>query len=40
MNAAVVVSDKVHFEGSAGETMRRKLLHECDQPGLIGSSQT
>ncbi|MFN8464579.1 MAG: class I SAM-dependent DNA methyltransferase [Caldilineaceae bacterium] len=28
--AAVVVPDNVLFEGGAGETVRRKLLHECD----------
>jgi type I restriction enzyme M protein len=28
--AAVVVPDNVLFEGGAGETIRRKLLHECD----------
>jgi type I restriction enzyme M protein len=27
--AAVVVPDNVLFEGGAGETVRRKLLHEC-----------
>ena len=27
---AVVVPDNVLFEGGAGETVRRKLLHECD----------
>jgi type I restriction enzyme M protein len=27
---AVVVPDNVLFEGGAGETIRRKLLHECD----------
>jgi len=26
----VVVPDNVLFEGGAGETVRRKLLHECD----------
>ncbi len=30
--AAVVVPDNVLFEGGAGETVRRKLLHECDDP--------
>jgi type I restriction enzyme M protein len=29
-SAAVVVPDNVLFEGGAGETIRRKLLHECD----------
>jgi type I restriction enzyme M protein len=28
--AAVVVPDNVLFEGGAGETIRRRLLHECD----------
>ena len=28
--AAVVIPDNVLFEGGAGETVRRKLLHECD----------
>jgi type I restriction enzyme M protein len=28
--AAVVVPDNVLFEGGAGETVRRKLLHDCD----------
>lgn len=28
--AAVVVPDNVLFEGGVGETIRRKLLHECD----------
>ncbi len=28
--AAVVVPDNVLFEGGAGETIRRKLLHDCD----------
>jgi type I restriction enzyme M protein len=28
--AAVVVPDNVLFEGGSGETVRRKLLHECD----------
>lgn len=27
---AVVVPDNVLFEGGAGETVRRKLMHECD----------
>src|SRR5882724_7240268 len=27
---AVVVPDNVLFEGGAGETVRRKLLHECE----------
>lgn len=43
--AAVVLPDNVLFEGGAGETIRRKLLHECDvhtlealgnQKGLLG----
>ena len=28
--AAVVLPDNVLFEGGAGETIRRKLLHDCD----------
>lgn len=28
--AAVVVPDNVLFEGAAGETIRRRLLHDCD----------
>lgn len=28
--AAVVVPDNVLFEGGAGETVRRKLMHKCD----------
>ena len=33
--AAVVVPDNVLFEGGAGETVRRKLLHECDVHALL-----
>jgi type I restriction enzyme M protein len=33
--AAVVVPDNVLFEGGAGETVRRKLLHECDFHTLL-----
>lgn len=33
--AAVVVPDNVLFEGGAGETIRRKLLHECDIHTLL-----
>lgn len=33
--AAVVVPDNVLFEGGAGETVRRKLLHECDVHTLM-----
>jgi type I restriction enzyme M protein len=33
--AAVVVPDNVLFEGGAGETVRRKLLHECDVHTLL-----
>ncbi len=33
--AAVVVPDKVLFEGGAGETVRRKLLAECDVHTLL-----
>ena len=30
--AAVVLPDNVLFEGGAGETIRRKLLQQCDVP--------
>jgi hypothetical protein len=30
-----VVPDNVLFEGGAGETIRRKLLHECDVDTLL-----
>ncbi|MBE3065433.1 MAG: SAM-dependent DNA methyltransferase, partial [Spirochaetes bacterium] len=33
--AAVVVPDNVLFEGGAGETVRRKLLHGCDVHTLL-----
>jgi type I restriction enzyme M protein len=33
--AAIVVPDNVFFEGGAGETIRRKLLHECDVHTLL-----
>src|SRR5919201_1179974 len=33
--AAVVVPDNVLFEGGAGETVRRKLLNECDVHTLL-----
>ena len=33
--AAIVVPDNVLFEGGAGETVRRKLLHECDVHSLL-----
>ena len=33
--AAVVVPDNVLFEGGAGETVRRRLLHECDLHTLL-----
>src|SRR5881227_1006007 len=33
--AAVVVPDNVLFEGGAGETIRRNLLHECDVHTLL-----
>ena len=36
--AAVVVPDNVLFEGGAGETIRRKLLHECDVHTLAASA--
>jgi type I restriction enzyme M protein len=34
-HAAVVVPDNVLFEGGAGETVRRKLLHNCDVHTLL-----
>src|SRR5207249_2070752 len=33
--APIVVPDNVLFEGGAGETVRRKLLHECDVHTLL-----
>jgi len=33
--AAMVVPDNVLFEGDAGESVRRKLLHECDVHTLL-----
>jgi len=33
--AAIVVPDNVLFEGGAGETVRRKLLHSCDVHTLL-----
>jgi type I restriction enzyme M protein len=33
--AALVLPDNVLFEGGAGETIRRKLLHECDVHTLL-----
>jgi type I restriction enzyme M protein len=33
--AAIVVPDNVLFEGGAGETVRRKILHECDVHTLL-----
>ena len=33
--AAIVVPDNVLFEGGAGDTVRRKLLHECDVHTLL-----
>jgi type I restriction enzyme M protein len=33
--AAIVVPDNVLFEGGAGETNRKKLLHECDVHTLL-----
>lgn len=32
---AIVVPDNVLFEGGAGETVRRKLLHECEVHTLL-----
>jgi type I restriction enzyme M protein len=34
-SGAIVVPDNVLFEGGAGETVRRKLLHECDVHTLL-----
>jgi type I restriction enzyme M protein len=33
--AGVVIPDNVLFEGGAGETIRRKLLHDCDVHTLL-----
>jgi len=33
--AAVVLPDNVLFEGGAGETIRKKLMHECDVHTLL-----
>jgi type I restriction enzyme M protein len=33
--SAIVIPDNVLFEGGAGETVRRKLLHECDVHTLL-----
>ena len=33
--AAIIVPDNVLFEGGAGETIRRKLLHECEVHTLL-----
>ena len=33
--AAVVLPDNVLFEGGAGETIRKKLMHECDLHTLL-----
>jgi type I restriction enzyme M protein len=33
--AAVVLPDNVLFEGGAGETIRKRLLHECDVHTLL-----
>ncbi len=33
--AAIVVSDNVLFEGGAGETVRRRLLEQCDVHTLL-----
>jgi type I restriction enzyme M protein len=35
VRAAIVVPDNVPFEGGAGETVRRKPLHECDVHTLL-----
>lgn len=34
-SAAIVVPDNVLFEGGAGETIRRRLLHDCDVHTLL-----
>jgi type I restriction-modification system DNA methylase subunit len=34
--AAVVLPDNVLFEGGAGETLRRKLLHDFDLHTMLG----
>jgi type I restriction enzyme M protein len=34
-HAAIVVPDNVLFEGGAGETIRKNLLHECDVHTLL-----
>ena len=34
-SAAIVVPDNVLFEGGAGETVRKKLMHECDLHTLL-----
>ena len=34
-NAAVVVPDKLLFEAGAGETIRRRLLHDCEVHTLL-----
>ena len=33
--AAIVIPDNVLFEGGAGETVRRRLLHDCDVHTLL-----
>lgn len=33
--AAIVIPDNVLFEGGAGETVRKKVLHECDVHTLL-----
>lgn len=37
--AAIVVPDNVLFEGGAGETVRRKLLQECDVHTILRTDQ-
>jgi type I restriction enzyme M protein len=38
---AIVVPDNVLFEGGAGETVRRKLLHRpADEPALHAEAET
>lgn len=36
--AAVVVPDNVLFEAGAGETVRRRLLHNCEVQALVCGS--
>jgi type I restriction-modification system DNA methylase subunit len=38
--AGIVVPDNVLFEGGTGETIRRKLLHECRDKVFEGDEAT